>query len=479
MQMTIGGVKVDSTSGKRIDVYCPADGQLLDSVPAATEAEVGRAVGLAVAGQRVWEKVPLHERVSILERYIRLVDTHKEEIARTLSLEQGRPYAQNLRDLEENVHNILPGYLDVAKRLYGKTTVPGAYPGKEKDFQVIVREPLGVIVAIIPFNSPINLFLKKAIPALVLGNALVVKPASDDPLAMVRLVDLFVEAGVTPEAISCITGSGSNVGRWLALNPHVAAISFTGSTEVGKEIVRTSSVNLTRCFMELGGNDVMVVLADADLDLAVHEAIRGRTNIAGQVCASPKRYLVQREVAAAFTDKLIAALQALVVGQPLEEGVDLCCLINEKAATNAEEQIRHTVAQGATLAAGGGRNGTFLEPTVLTGVTRDMDVAKDMEIFAPVFPIIAVADTDEAIDIANASVYGLSGSVFSRDLKQAFHVANALKTGQVVVNGSSFYMNPDAPFGGYKQSGLGREGISVTLQEFSQEKTITIRDLLY
>lgn len=479
MKMTIGGKKAESKDKRTLDVFCPVDNQLLDAVPIATKEDVDEAVRMAWHGQKIWSKQPLHYRVDVLHKYIELLDEHKEEVATLMSLEQGRPYWQNIANIDNNVKNIIPGYLDVCKHQYGRTTLPGAYAGKEKDFQVVVREPLGVVATIIPFNSPINLFLKKAIPALAVGNSLVVKPASDAPLAMIKIVDLFVEAGVTPEAVNIVTGSGAAVGKWISENPKVAAISFTGSTEVGAEIVKNSSRNLTRCFMELGGNDACIITDDADINLAAKAAKAGRTANAGQICASPKRYIVHKNIAEEFTLKLVDELKTLKIGAPMDPGVEMCCLINEKAAINAENQIKHTVDQGAVLVYGGKRRGAYIEPAVLSGVTKNMDIAKDMEVFAPVFPIIAVEDDSEAIDIANSSSYGLSGAVFCRDFKRAFNIANAVETGQMVINWHSYYLNPDAPFGGYKKSGLGREGIMVTLDEFTQQKTITLKDILF
>lgn len=479
MKMTIGGKKVDARNGKTIDVYCPATGEFINTVPAATEEDVKEAISMAKRGQKIWNGIQLHKRLSILRRFIKLLDKNKEKIARTLSMEQARPYAQNLADVINNVENTLPGYLDVCRHHYGKTTTPGAYEGKEHDFQVIVREPLGVIATIIPFNSPVNVFLKKAIPALATGNSIVVKPASDVPLAMIMMTDLFIEAGVTPEAVSIVTGSGEAVGRWISTNPEVAGISFTGSTRAGSDIIKMSSVNITRCFMELGGNDAFIVREDADLDLAVKEARIGRTFNAGQICASPKRYLVNKKVCKEFTKKLIEELKKVKIGNPLEGGIDMGCMVSEKAAVNAVNQIGHTVSQGARIVYGGEREGAFLIPTVLADVTKEMDVATDMEIFAPVFPIIEVDSDEEAIEIANASVYGLSGSVISCNMKEAIHIANQMDTAQVVINGQGFYGNPEIPFGGYKKSGLGREGIMSTMDEFTQEKAITFRDILY
>lgn len=479
MKMIIGGIKVDSRSKETVDVICPSDGKFLDVVPVATEEDVKEAIETAKKGQKLWSKVSLYERERILKRYIELVDENKEGIAEILSLEQGRPYQQNLSDMYSQVNNILPTYIDAYKHFHGKTTQPGAYSFNKNDFQVVVREPVGVVAAIIAYNSPVTILYRKVIPALITGNAIVVKPATDAPLAVIRCMELLVEAGVTPEAINLVTGSGSKVGKWISENPHVNTISFTGSTEVGIDIIQKSSVNLTRCHLELGGNDAFIILEDADIDLAVKSAYSGRIPVSGQICASPKRFIVDKKIVEEFTDKLIAAISKVTIGQPMDENVELCGLINEKAAIQALEQVEYTVKQGAKIALGGERHKAVLLPTVLTDVTKDMDIAQSMEVFAPVFPIIVVENEEEAVEIANNTHYGLSGSVFSKDMRRAMHIANQLETGQVVINSHGWYLNPDQPFGGYKKSGLGREGVEDTLSAFTQEKTITFKDYLY
>lgn len=479
MKMIIGGKLVDASSNEAVDVICPSSGEFLDTVPVATEKDVEETIATAKKGQKKWNKVSLYDRERILKKYIELVDKNKEEIAKVLSLEQGRPYKQNLEDMRSQVNNILPTYIDAYKHIQGNTTQPGSYSFNQNDFQVIVKEPIGVVAAIIAYNSPITILYRKIIPALITGNSIVVKPATDAPLAVIKCVELLIEAGVTPEAVNLITGSGREVGKWISENPLINAISFTGSTKVGIDIIQKSSVNMTRCHMELGGNDAFIVLEDADIDLAAKAAYSGRIPVSGQICASPKRLIVDKKVANEFTDKLIELVSEAVIGQPMDENVDLCSLINEEAAIEALKQIEHTVGQGAMIAYGGNRDKAFLEPTIITDVTKDMDIAQNMEVFAPIFPIIVVENEDEAIEIANNTYYGLSGSVFSTNIKRAVHIANQLETGQVAINSHGWYLNPEQPFGGYKRSGLGREGVKATIDAFTQEKTISFRDFLY
>jgi len=312
-------------------------------------------------------------------------------------------------------------------------------------------------------------------------------------LAVIMMAELMLEAGVPGNTLQVITGKGSQVGNWLVNNPGIDAVTMTGSTEVGVSIASTLAKRLAPCCLELGGNDPFIVLEDTDIDIAAGLSCGTRTANSGQVCISPKRFLIQNSVREEFTRKLIENVKKIEMGfNPDVEGeMERCMsmtdvtmakvlmgsLISEEAAKTVEEQVNLTIKQGAKLAIGGKRNGAFYEATVLTGVTKDMDVAKDMEIFGPVFPIIGFDTVKEAIDIANSSKFGLSGNVMTNDWKKGMMIARAVQSGTVVVNGSSMYRNQMQPFGGYKMSGMGREGF-VTLGEMVQEKTIVLKDFL-
>lgn len=478
MKMLIGGKKVDARDGKIIEVTNKATGEVIDTVPSATKEDIDEAIKNAREGYKEWSKTPLYQRCAIFKKYIALVDAEMDNFVKLLSTEMGRITAETAGEMIQ-VAVQFGGFVEVASHLYGKTLPVGVVPGRETDMQIVVREPVGVVAAIIPFNAPIELFVQKVAPALIMGNSVIVKPASDCPLAVIRLVELLVEAGVPGNAVQVVTGSGGSVGTWLVEDPRIAAICFTGSTEVGIDISRRAAANLTSCFLELGGNDCFIVLEDADLDLAVEQAVIGRTVHAGQICAAPKRFIVHKNVEAKFTEKLIAGLKKLKIGDPLLPDTNMGCLVNERAVVTIEEQIELTVKQGAKLLYGGHRiKGLFFEPTVLGNVTKDMDIARDMEVFGPVYPIISFSTAQEAIDIANNTIYGLSGCVFSQDYRAAMRVAGAVETGSMVINNHSFYLSADMPFGGCKMSGKGREGQSVALQELSREKTISLIDFL-
>jgi acyl-CoA reductase-like NAD-dependent aldehyde dehydrogenase len=277
--------------------------------------------------------------------------------------------------------------------------------------------------------------------------------------------------------VQVVTGRGSVIGDYFSGHPGIQILTMTGGTETGIRIAQQTAGNLTRTYLELGGNDAFIVLNDADLDLAVANALESRTNNAGQVCCASKRYIVQKEAAKPFTEKLIRALRGLKVGDPMDRSNDIGSMISRDAAAKVKEQIRATVDAGAELVYGGEVNGSFMTPAVLTGVTPDMPVAKDMEIFGAVFPIIEVDTPEEAVDVANGSSFGLNGAVFSADMALAISVAEKMQTGGIVINGGGNYRTAAMPFGGYKKSGIGREGSSRTLMEYVQEKSYVLKEV--
>lgn len=334
--------------------------------------------------------------------------------------------------------------------------------------------------AILPFNFPIDLFSHKVAPALAAGNAVVIKPAMEAPLTIIRITELLHEAGVPGSTIQILTGRGSTVGEILASSPKVNIVSMTGDTRTGIRVARNAAKNLSRTFLELGGNDALIAFDDADIDEAVEHAVFGRTWANGQCCCANKRIIVQKSILDDFTHKLITKLKGYTLGNPMNPGTKIGPLINEKAANTVKKQIEHTVGQGAQLLYGGERiDNCFLTPTILGNVSKEADVARDLEIFGPVLPIITFGDDNEAVEIANNSIYGLSGSVFTKDIGRAMNTAYKMETGQVAINGTGLYRPDAAQFGGYKQSGLGREGLSVTLEEMTQVKNIAIRNALY
>jgi acyl-CoA reductase-like NAD-dependent aldehyde dehydrogenase len=476
-KMIIGGKKVDSSDRAVIDVTNPATGALVDTVPSATKADIDKAVREAIEGQKKWAEVPLHKRGEVLNRFVDLALANKEELAQLLSAETGKPIVEARNEID-NIPILFRGFVEKAKHLYGSVIPNGTEPGQEQTLQFTVREPVGVVACVIPFNFPCDLFDQKVAPSLIMGNAAIVKPSTDNPLTVIRLCELLVEAGVPDGAIEVVTGRGSTVGSWLCSHPDIGLISLTGSTGVGIETAQAAAKHLTPCALELGGNDAFIVLEDGDVDLAVEETMFGRMYNTGQVCCASKRFIVHNSRKAEFTKKLVARLGKLVQGDPKDEKTTIGCLISEKAAIGVEEQVNKTAAAGAKIALGGKRKGAFYEPTVLVDVSPEMDVAKDMEIFGPVVPVIGFDTTEEAIRIANSSIFGLSGCVFSRDINAAMKVASKLECGGAVINGCSFFRSCEMPFGGYKMSGIGNEGIMCSLEEVTNLKTIVLKNVL-
>lgn len=477
MNMFINGEDRSSSSGAVLTITNPYDGSVIDTVPSASKKDVDLAVSGAVTAQKAWAKVPVFERSEVIKRFVALLDRDKEELGKLLAREMGKPILSAVGEVECARDTFL-SFAEKARHIYDDVIPCGCEPGTEHTLLMTVREPLGVIACVIPFNFPCWSFSVKVAPAIIAGNAVVVKPSSDAPLTILKMGQLLAEAGLPDGVIQIITGGGATVGTWLCEHEDVHGITLTGSTVVGIAAAKAGADHLAHVTLELGGNDAFIVLKDADLDLAADQVVGGRMSNNGQVCCSPKRYLVQDEVADAFTEKVLQRLRALKRGDPLDPTAQITCLVSEKAAIEVEEQVNHTIAQGAKLLLGGVREGSYYAPTVLGDVTAAMDVAKDMEIFGPVVPILRVRDLDEAIAIANASCYGLGSSVFTQNMKQISKAAAELQSGAVVINGSSYFSTIEMAFGGYKYSGIGREGVSISFDDVTQIKTVVLKNIL-
>ena len=476
MKMIINGKKVDSVSGETFHVTAPASGKIIDSVPKATESDIKLAIDAAVVGQKIWEKYPIYERANIIYKFLDLVDANKESLAQTLSKENGKP----IREARAEIGNIAIGFsafAEYAKHYYGKTIPHGTEPGQQNNFQIVTREPIGVVVAIIPFNFPCDLYDQKVAPALMMGNAAIVLPSSDNPLTLMMLTEMLVEAGVPNGVIQCLTAPGA-VKSSAVTDPRVHLVTLTGSTEVGIETAKLAAGNLTHAALELGGNDAFIVLDDGDVDLAVEEMIWGRMYNTGQVCCASKRFLIHNSLKDEFTQKSVERIKMLNFGDPEKEETQISCLISEAAAVKVEKQVNLTVEQGGKIVLGGKRNGAFYDPTVIADVPKTADIAIDMEIFGPVVPIIGFDTDEEAIEIANKSIFGLSSCVFSKDSKRAVKVARAMEAGGAVINGASFFRAFEMPFGGWKHSGIGTEGVMTTFDEMTRIKTIVLKNII-
>lgn len=477
MKMIINGKAVDASNGEVIEVTNPADGSVVDTVPSASEEDVKRAVDAAVVGQKEWAQVPVYKRGEILLKFLEFVERDKEKLAQTLSQETGKPISEARGEIA-NIPIAFSAFVERAKHLYGEVIPHGTEKNQDNHVLITVREPIGVVACIIPFNFPCDLFDQKVAPTLMAGNAAIVKPSTDNPLTLCMLTQLLVEAGVSDGAIQVVTGRGSKVGSWLTTNPDVHLITLTGSTEVGIETYKNAASHLAHIALELGGNDAFIVCEDGDVDLAVEELVWGRMYNTGQVCCASKRFLVHNSRKAEFEEKVVARVGQIKCGKPSDEDSQLGCLISEKAAIDIEAMVNKTVEQGGRIILGGTRKGAFYDPTVITDVPKTADVAIDMEIFGPVVPIIGFDTNEEAVEIANSSKFGLCGCVFSEKQKTAWQMANQLECGGVVINGASFFRSFEMPFGGYKYSGIGTEGVMSTYDEVTLTKTIVLKNIM-
>ena len=476
MKSLIGNKWCDSSDGKVIEVYNPATNELVDTVPSLTKEDVERAIDYADAHQLDWEAKSVIERCEVLSRFAELVEENKDELASVLSKETGKPIKEAYNEIA-NIQIGVPGYVEKVKHEYGNIVYRGTEKGQENTIQYTIQQPLGVVVAIIPFNFPSDIFINKVPPALLMGNAVILKPASVNPLTLTRYVELLVEAGVPAGIISVVHGSGSVVGKTLTSSKKVDMVSLTGSTAAGIDAAKNCADHCAHSSLELGGNDAFILCADGDMDLAIEETVWGRLYNTGQVCCASKRFLVENSVKDEFIRKMTDKINSLKQGNPQDMSTDIGCLVSEEAAIEVERQVNETIAAGATLVCGGKRNGAFYEPTILDNVTPDMEVAKDMEIFGPVIPVIGFDDLEEAIEIANKSIYGLSGSIITKDISKAIKVSEKMECGGFVINGASFFRSFEQPFGGWKYSGIGNEGIMTTLKEMSRTKTVILKNI--
>ena len=477
MKMLIGGMEVEASNSAVMDNINPATGEVIESVPCATAEDLETAISNAVEGQKEWAAIPFFKRMEILEKFVQLAQQNEERIARTMSIEGGKPYAQALGEVGR-VKDAFRLYMAEARTMYGKTIPMNSEPRGLGDVLFTVFEPLGVIAAICAFNFPGVLFSHKAAAALCAGNSVILKPASDTPGATMLMTKLLLEAGVPAKAAQCITGSGSVIGDGLVSDPRVAGVTLTGSTKVGIHVAKLCAAQLKACSLELGGNDPLVIMEDTPIEEAVEQALGGRIANAGQICCSSKRFLVQNSIKDAFVKRLAERLEAMRLGDPLDPQTQIGPVINEKAAKTIISQIEAAVAQGAKLVCGGTREGCFVKPTVLTDVPVDSDVATNEEIFGPVFPVIGFDTLDEAIAIANHSCYGLSSGILTKDTKAGMKFALAVDAGGCVVGANGNYRLTQQPFNGHKLSGIGSEGTMYTLHEMVKVKTIVLKNVL-
>ena len=478
MKMLLGGQPVDSTTRRTYEIRNPATGELIDTVPQAGPDDVALALAFARKGKVTMAALPAHRRSDILKRTAELIGQHFDSLLGLLVSENGKTLRQCRAELT-TTQRLFVDFAEEAKRIKGHTLPMDNVPGLEHMIAYTVRQPVGIVVGIIPFNYPAELFAHKIPGAIASGASVIVKLPEQCPLTVLRIGELMLEAGLPPEGMQMITGFPKDLGDELMTSDDIRMISFTGSAAAAKVIASKAATSLKRLAFELGGTDAMIVLDDADLAAAADAVVAGRlTNGAGQICCAVKRVLVQDTAYDEFLKLLLDRCAKIKMGDPTAEETDLGPLINATAAQKAHEQVLASVAMGARCLTGGKRVAeTFYEPTIMVDVTANMPVMKD-EVFAPVAPVCSFSSVDEAVQMANDSMYGLQSSVFSNNLHHALSIAHRLEVGGVVINGAGAFRPGNVPFGGSKQSGIGRESIVDTVAEMSEEKTIVINNAL-
>lgn len=473
MKMLLDSQWVEASDGKRREIRNPGTGEVIDQVPVATLQDAQEAVNAAQRGKLAMGRLPAHKRAAILIRIADAMEAETGALSELLARENGKPILQTREELAAAIR-IFRGFAEEAKRILGRVVPMDTVPGQERNLAITIRQPLGVVTAIVPFNYPVELWAHKAAAALAAGNAVIVKPPSDCPLALLRIAALMEEAGLPRAAHQVITGPGDVVGEFLATSPGIQMITVTGSTQVGIKISQLASQHLKKVHLELGGNDATIVCADADLEQAAEAIVLGRLARGnGQICCAVKRVFVDAEVYDRFAEILTEKAKALKIGDQLLEDTDVGPLISEQAAEKVERAIQEAVKAGATLRAGGHRHNAFIEPTVLTYVPPDVELFHQ-ETFGPVAPLVAFHDVSEAIQMANDTPYGLQAAVFTQDISRAFDMAYRLQVGGVIINWSSAVRVESLPFGGIKMSGHGREGLHDTLNEMTEQKIILL-----
>ena len=453
-------------SDKRIEVTNPATGMVIGSIPSLGQKETAEAIKGAEIAQKEWAKIPAKQRGQIMRRWFDLMMQHQDDLARIMTAEQGKPFAEAKGEITYGA-SFVEFFAEEARRIYGET-VPSPWPNGRI---IVIRQPVGVVAAITPWNFPNAMITRKAAAALAAGCAFVVKPSEETPFSAFALAELAEQAGIPKGVFSVITGVAKDIGGEMTSNPIVRAISFTGSTAVGKLLMAQCASTVKKIGLELGGNAPFIVFDDADLDAAVQGAMLSKYRNAGQTCVCANRMLVQDGIYDAFVAKLTEAVNRLKVGDGFGEGVTTGPLINAKAIKKVEEHVADAVAKGGTVTTGGKRHalgGSFFEPTIIRDVTTDMLVARE-ETFGPVAPIFRFKTEEEAIAMANDTEFGLACYFYTRDIGRVWRVGEALEYGMVGIN-EGIISTAEAPFGGVKESGVGREGSIHGIDEYVEIK---------
>lgn len=462
-----------SKSGKSIKIVSPIDGETIGLVVSLTQEEAEGAVEAAREAQKGWKNTLIHERVEIILKAAQILGEQKEFLTSLLIREIGKP-KKEAEDEVSRTADLINYYAEEGRRMSGETLSSDAFPGYKKvKLAIAERVPLGVVLAIPPFNYPINEGAPKICAALVVGNTVVLKPPTQGAISTLHLAYIFQKAGLPPGVLNVVSGRGEEIGDFLVSHPQINAINLTGSYKTARHVSQIAGVK--KLIFGLSGKDASIVLSDANLDLAAQEIAKGSFSYSGQRCTGIKRILVEKSVAEEFTQKLCQVVKKeFVLGDPRKDGVTLGPIINDQTAEYVQGLIDDALNLGAKIVLGGKREGRYLEATILSGVTPEMRVAWE-EPFGPVLPIIEVKDEKEAVEIANQSEYGLQSSIFTQDIDKAFAVAQALEVGTVQINGKDARGPDHFPFMGIKHSGLGMvQGAKYLLSEMTRIKTIVV-----
>jgi acyl-CoA reductase-like NAD-dependent aldehyde dehydrogenase len=468
MKMFVAGEWVDKAA--RLEVRNPYDGTLIDTVPRADADEVERALAGAVEGAKIMRALTGYDRSKILKKTADLLGQHAERLGRLISTEEGKILAEGFFEVSR-ARETIELSAEEAKRISGEVLPIDGAPGGAGKLGFTLRVPCGVVAAITPFNFPLNLVCHKIGPALAAGNAVILKPASDTPLSALALVELLLEAGLPPSAISCLTGSGAKIGEAICADPRVRKISFTGSRDVGEQICKIAG--LKKVTMELGSNSPIIVMSDADLNKVADATVATGYANAGQVCISAQRVIALDGVYHELLSVLQPKVQAITFGDQLDEKVKMGPMIRESDAKRVESWVDEAVAGGAKIVAGGHRRGTLYEPTLVADVDPRMRISCQ-ELFGPAVALTRVGTVEEAIRIANDSPYGLAAGIFTENITFAMQFARQVECGNLHINWGPQWRADLMPYGGLKQSGFGKEGPKYAVAEMTELKTVII-----
>lgn len=466
MKIFLAGSWVDKP--KKFEVKNPFDNSVIDTVPKADASDLEKALDFAERGAKVMAKLSSYERWKILRKAADLMAARNEELGQLISKEEGKIIAEGRGEAGRAVETMM-GSAEEAKRIHGETVPLDADPTGAKKFGFTLRVPCGVVAAIAPFNFPLNLVCHKVGPALAAGNTVIVKPASDTPLSALRLTEILLESGLPPEGIQCLTGSGGEIGDALVADKRVRKVTFTGSREIGDRICRTAGVK--KVTMELGSNSPVIIMSDADLNkVAAAVAMTGYGN-AGQTCISTQRVLTAKKVYGDFLGALKPKVEALTTGNQLDEKSKVGPMVKESEAVRVDDWIKEAVSAGARLVAGGGRRGSIYMPAVVADVHPDMRISRD-ELFGPAVAVTPFDTIEEALALANDSVYGLAAGIFTENVEWAMKFAREAEAGNLHVNWGSQWRVDLMPYGGLKESGFGKEGPRYAVEEMTELKMV-------